>query len=125
MLELTFKLIEKTYRKYSPDAIMDLTCCTTILLYLLENTRPIGPAIAFIFQIVKFNVEYVHSKTVRTMNAQLIANSLFNTPQIVSLYSKDNLCDKVFPDLQRYSQFLIETWQVKRLVLGKIYLIQV
>jgi hypothetical protein len=97
---------------------MNLVCSTCILVYLLENTRPIGPAIAFIFQVLKFNVENVHSKTLRTMNAQLIANCLFNTPQVLVLFSKDNFCDKIFADLLRYSKFLVEAWQVKRLILG-------
>ena len=55
--QLLLFLVEKTYRKsVKEENSQDMSCATTILTFILENAKPVGPAIKLMLSIAKFNI---------------------------------------------------------------------
>lgn len=67
-----------------------MACCTTLLLYLLENNKTGLPEHAYvmILDIVKYNITKAKSKTLKLMNAQLEALLLWVSPKHCLAYTQ-------------------------------------
>ena len=100
---------------------MDLVCCCNLLTYLLENLRPIGKAVMFVWQLVKYNFDHSHSKTLRLVTLQMFCVAMFNGPgEIVALASKDNMWVKLVDSLRKYRGLCEDDFERQRLIIGTV-----
>lgn len=125
-VEILFKLVEKTYRmytshslRYTEDSAIDLVCCCHLLTFLLENVRPIGKSVLFVWQLVKFNFDHSHSKTLRIVTLQMFCIALFNGPaDIVALASRDNMWNRLVGNLLKYKDCCEDDFERQRIIIG-------
>ena len=97
-----------------------MVCCCHIMTFLMENVRPIGKVVVFVWQLVKFNLEHSHSKILKIVTLQMFCIALFNGPvETVMLASKDNMWDKLVSNLKKYHGLCEEDFERQRLIIGK------
>lgn len=95
LISLLFFLISQTYKKgpneYSGE--LDITCCTALLIYLLENFQRTLPENVYnhMWEFARINVSKFKSKTLKILNSQLIGMLLWIAPiQILTVAHKQN-----------------------------------
>jgi len=89
------------------------------MTFLLENVRPIGKAVMFVWQLVKCNLENSRSKTLRVVSLQMFCVAQLKGPtEIVMLASKDNMWNKLVDNLKKYRSLCDEDFERQRLIIG-------
>lgn len=107
IIQLLFYLVSEIYKK-PPNEFsgeLDITCCTALLIYLLENYQRRLPETVFthIYEFSKINISKFKSKMMRALTSQLIGALLWLAPtHVLNLAHKDNILDSYLKELIGY-----------------------
>lgn len=100
MLGLLFYLISEMYKKGSNEysGELDITCCTALLIYLLENFQKNLPEPVYnnLFEFFRVNMAKYNSRMLKTLNSQLLGLLFWLSPiSTLTLAHKFNILPSV------------------------------
>lgn len=81
---------------------MDITCCTALLIYLLENYQKRLPetVYAHIYEFSKINFHKYKSKMMKSLTSQLVGMLLWLAPtQVLTLAHNDNKLEGILKEV--------------------------
>ena len=107
IVQLLFYLLSEMYKRPPNDfnGELDITCCTALLIYLLENyqRRLPEPVYNHIYQFCKLNISKLESKMMKALTSQLIGMLLWLAPtNTLNLAHRDNLLQTFLKELISY-----------------------
>ena len=123
IIQLLFYLVSEMYKRPPNDfnGELDLTCCTALLIYLLENYQKRLPEQVYhhVYEFTKINLSKFKSKMMRALTSQLIAMLLWLAPAAaLSLAHRDGLLATFLKELVGYHTKFEMEHERARLLLG-------
>lgn len=100
---------------------LDITCCTALLIYLLENYQRKLPEAVFnhIYEFSKVNISKYKSKMMKALTSQLIGVLLWLAPtHVLTLAHKDKILDAYLKELTGYHSKYEMEHERARVILG-------
>ena len=104
IIQLLFYLIGEMYKK-PPNEFsgeLDITCCSALLVYLLENYQRKLPQTVYnhVYELCKLNLTKFKSKMMRSLTSQLVGLLLWLAPtQVLTLAHKDNMLHSILKEI--------------------------
>lgn len=103
MLFLNAEIYKKGPNQFSGE--LDITCCTALFVYLLENFQRNLPetVYTYVWEYCKINIAKFKSKMLKIINSQLLGLLVWICPtHVLSLAHKDNLLPVLLRQLVSY-----------------------
>ncbi len=123
IIQLLFYLVSEMYKRPPNDfnGELDLTCCTALLIYLLENyqKRLPEPVYSHIYEFTKINITKFKSKMMKALTSQLIGMLLWLAPTLtLTLAHRDGLLPTFLKELVSYHAKYEMEHERARVILG-------
>ena len=123
IIQLLFYLVGEMYKK-PPNEFsgeLDITCCTALLIYLLENYQKRLPenVYAHVYEFSKINFHKYKSKMMKSLTSQLVGMLLWLAPtQVLTLAHNDNNLDNMLKEVITHQNKYELEHERARVILG-------
>ena len=123
LISLLFYLFSEMYKKGSNEysGELDLTCCTALMVYLLENFQRTLPEAVYthIWEFSKLNLLKFSSRMLKVLNSQLLALLLWTAPiQTLTNAHKQNMLPALLKEITVYESKYEQEHERARVILG-------